>query len=466
MTDSNEIHALLSDDDYNKALTSYTDVQYEYLQDLQMGVYSGNIISFDTLSLREKWISWRDAYLAVPITIAANGGTALATDSVLAFKRSAADIINGFTLQTGNGATLVSDQNIQLVNHIRNLVEMKYQDWLTQSGDLIFQKDQAKDQVATGVVFPNTVVADNVGLAKRVTWLKQDSKFASATYSTVLTIPLRFIHDIFEKMDYPICNMRLLFTFYVNTQNSGVSMNPVLGPIGGNTENYLVNIVGGSSFAGSATTLTGCRLYYKTVKYSPEVNRMLAQKLQSGFKKNLSFRITDTYLASGSDVAVAASSAVDKLVSASTTAPLKVWFLASPTATITGASQGRTLSLYTGKLRNANILVNNTRYYDQNLDTPRMFYDIIRDSMQAGDIHEGLINFNDWIAGYALHCFDLTRLGNKMRNPSEAVSLQVQATRDVDGQTADHHYVVERLQKVQLNLSSGESSVIVGLNAF
>jgi len=463
MSDYTEIESLLSDQQVNKALTQYSETQYEYLNDLQQGVYSGNIVSFDTLSLREKWICWRDAYLALPITIS-SGGTAFdGSDFPLCFKRSAADLINGLTLQTGNGATLVSDQNIQLVNHIRNLVEISYQDWLQSSGDLLFQKDEAKAQTAVGNTSPTIVSGENAGLDKRVSWTKMDSKFAAATYSTVLTIPLKFIHDIFMQLDYPICNLRLLFTFFLNTQNSGVTMNPIVADVAGNA---VVNVTSGGSFAGSSQTLTGCRLYYKTCKFSPEVNRMLAQKLQSGFLKNLSFRITDTYLASGSDVNVAASSSVDKLVSASTTAPLKVWFLAPPTSTITGSTQGNTLSVYRGKLRQANILVNNSRYYDQNLDTPRMFWEIVKDNMNDSDIHTGLINFNDWINAYALHCFDLTRLGNKMRNPNEAVSLQVQATRDADGAAMDHHYVVERLQKIQFNLSAGESSVVVGLNAF
>ena len=465
MSDYTEIESLLSDQQVNKALTQYSETQYEYINDLQQGVYSGNIVSFDTLSLREKWICWKDAYLALPITIkAGTGGTGFdGKEFPLAFKRSAADLINGITLQTGNGATIVSDQNIQLVNHIRNLVEMSYQDWLQSSGDLLFQKDEAKAQTEVGNTAPTIVVTENSGLDKRVSWTKMDAKFVSDTYSTVLTIPLKFIHDIFMQMDYPVCNLRLLFTFFLNTQNSGVTMNPIVSDI---AQNALVNVTSGGSFAGSSQTLTGCRLYYKTCKFSPEVNRMLAQKLQSGFLKNLSFRITDTYLASGADVKVTAGSSVDKLVSASTTAPLKVWFLAPPNASITGDTQGNTLSVYRGKLRNANILVNNTRYYDQNLDTPRMFWEIIRDNMNASDIHEGLINFNDWINAYALHCFDLTRLGNKMRNPNEAVSLQVQATRDADGGAMDHHYVVERLQKVQFNLSAGESSVIVGLSAF
>lgn len=472
MTDYSEIHNLLSDDQMDKALSSYTDVQYEYINDLQQGVYSGNIVSFDTLSLREKWICWKDAYLAVPITISSGDLKTptpfTGTEFPLAFKRSAADIINGLTLQTGNGATIVSDQNIQLVNHIRNLVEMSYQDWLTQTGDLLFQKDESKNQTVVGNVEPPST-ADNVGLAKRTSWTKMDSKFAANTYSTVLTIPLRFIHDIFMKLDFPVCNLRLLFTFYLNTATSGVALNPIVcsyAALPPPIPSAVVNVTSGGSFAGSAQTLTGCRLYYKVVKFSPQINRMLAQKLQNGFVKNVPFRITDTYLASGSDVNVAASSSVDKLVSSSTTAPLKVWFLAPPTGTVTGPNQGNTLSVYRGKLRNANILVNNSRYYDQNLDTPRMFYEILKNQMEGSDIHEGLISFNDFINAYALHCFDLTRLGNKMSSPNEAVSLQVQATRDSDGVSADHHYVVERLQKVSFNLSAGESSVVVGLNAF
>jgi hypothetical protein len=190
---------------------------------------------------------------------------------------------------------------------------------------------------------------------------------------------------------------------------------------------------------------------------------MLAQKLQSGFKKMVDFKITDTYLPGVGETSVAGPTTVQKLISASTVHPLRLWCLFPTAGNIRGAAQGNTLSTYVGRLTNAQVRINNTNYYDQPLNTDKQFYDILKSQMVATPLHEGLIDFNDFLSTYHVHCLDLTRVADRLRSPSEAVSIELDATR-YDTNTCDNFYILERLQRISLNLSANETNVIVGLS--
>jgi hypothetical protein len=154
---------------------------------------------------------------------------------------------------------------------------------------------------------------------------------------------------------------------------------------------------------------------------------------------------------------------VQKLISASTVHPLRLWALFPTAGNIRGSAQGNTLSTYVGRLTNAQVRINNTNYYDQPLQTDKQFYDVLKSQMVTTPLHEGLIDFNDFLSTYHVHCFDLSRVADRLRSPNESVSLELDATR-YDTNTCDNFYIVERLQRISLNLSANETNVTVGLS--
>lgn len=479
MSDSREIKDLLTDQQYNEAVHSYVDSQFEFLNDIQMGSYSSGQATFDTLSLRDKWIHYHDSYLAVPINIKSSTTDALVAADIIVVKRAVTDFIYGLTLSTGSGSTIVSDANIVTINQIRLLVESSFEMWQESASQLLFSKDKpAPVTNAYGTVAaPVSDVTTNTGLADRANWFKQSCKFAAGVASTVVFIPLRHIHDFFMQMDFPIINLRLQMSFLLNMY-SNENIVPALGGrvttnIGTTTAaipNAAPSLtIGEATIPGSDVKINNCRLYYKTVKYHPEVNMQLAQKLAAGFSKSLEFRVTDTYLPSFSEKAQGVGS-ITKLVSPSTIRPLRVWLLACPANALSSSVPASTttiatntgyipLAVYTGQFTNANILVNNSRYYNNDLVTAADFYNILKEQFPE---NQGLVSYSDFLTTYRLHCFDLTRLKDRLKNPNEACSLQVNATR-VDAVSCDYYFIVERLQRVSLHMSSAESSVVVGL---
>lgn len=488
MSDSREIKDLLTDQQYNEAVHSYVDSQFEFLNDIQMGNYSAGQVTFDSLSLRDKYIHYHDSYIALPLNIKAGTGN-IANADIVTVKRAVTDFIYGLTLSTGSGSTIVSDANIVTINHIRLLVETEFHYWQESASQLLFSKDRrAVPSVATfgNISVPDPVEADvsipagtnfyaNQGFADRANWFKQACTLAANTVSTVVFIPLRHIHDFFMQMDFPIINLRLQMSFLLNMYSNGSVVPALGGRIATNAGSTtavakdLAVTVGAATIPGSNIQLTNCRLYYKTVKYHPEVNMQLAQKLAAGFTKSIEFRVTDTYLPSASEQAQTGGS-ITKLVSPSTIRPLRVWLLACPANALSSSAVPSTttaatntglipLAVYTGQFTNANILVNNSRYYNNDLVTAADFYNILKEQFPED---QGLVSYSDFLTTYRLHCFDLTRLKDRLKNPNEACSLQINATR-VDAVACDYYFVVERLQRVSLHMSSAESSVVVGL---
>lgn len=481
MSDPREIKDLLTDEQYNEAVHSYVDSQFEFLNDIQMGSYSSGQVTFDTLSLRDKWVHYYDSYLALPINIKSSTTDALVGADIITVKRAVTDFIYGLTLSTGSGSTIVSDVNIVTINQIRLLVESSFEMWQEQGSQLLFSKDKpaAVTNAFGSALAPVADIASNTGLLDRANWFKQTCEYtgASGVISTVVFIPLRHIHDFFMQLDYPIINLRLQMSFLLNMYSNGTVVPPLGGRIttnSGTTTAVIPNAaptvtIGPATMPGSNVSLTNCRIYYKTVKYHPEVNMQLAQKLAAGFTKMVEFRVTDTYLPSASELAQGGGS-ITKLVSPSTIRPVRVWLLACPANALSSSTPASStssatntgyipLAVYTGQFTNANILVNNSRYYNNDLVNAQDFYNVIREQFPE---NQGLVSYSDFITTYRLHCFDLTRLKDRLKNPNEACSLQVNATR-VGAASCDYYFIVERLQRCSLHLSSAESSVVVGM---
>lgn len=189
-------------------------------------------------------------------------------------------------------------------------------------------------QSATHGPYGTALSGFNAGTLQRCTILQAVSTFipGSSTYPTggtqvsgyaapttpasqivlQVAIPIRFIHDVFMQLDFPIINLGLNLTFNISsfygnapflqtsqqtsflrttgitTAGTATDMPPV--------EIYQTpfNIVYGNGQGSSGTN--PCRLYYRSVKFAAEDNVAVTEMLKEGYTKNIKFLSTDFVL--------------------------------------------------------------------------------------------------------------------------------------------------------------------------
>ena len=329
------------------------------------------------------------------------------------------------------------------------------------------------------------------------------------TYDLIAKIPLRLLHDFFEQIDFPIINMGFNFQFILrqnnssNTPGSSVSQSvtcyqncpPLMGAAlwGSADRPYatftagLPSITYGSSLpsvnSGSYQMYgTGCRLYYRSIKLNPSENEQFKSKLMRGFTKKIKFISTD-YFQNNQTV----SSSINSIISPSIVWPLRVWVLLYTSCGIdisnstTGALGGNFsnavpgggdtsgrgqaaqcgLQVVHGWLKNANILVNNQPYFKNNLQTVDDFWLQLKEQFNRNT--GSMLTYQDFCRNFRYHCFDLSRLSDRLPSKTEAVTLQLTADRaDNTGGKCDLVVMIERMNQVQFDFSASDVAVTVG----
>ncbi len=337
------------------------------------------------------------------------------------------------------------------------------------------------------------------------------------SYNLILKIPLRMLHDFWEQVDFPIINMgfniQLLLRQYNNTSlasSSAVPQQPlyvnntpplmVCSLYGGNGTSTQALWTGGQpavrygdTSVGAASNKnygTGCRLYYEVVKLNPTENEMFKNKLQRGFTKKIKFISTDVFkkstLTSGTDTQLIAPAIVWPLrvwamlftANAATaindpysalgggwlnTVPSTTGVTGSGATTTSGSAFGAQngLQVVHGWLTNANILVNNQQYFRNNLQTPDDFWCQFKDQVNRN--LGSLISYQDYITLFRYHCFDLSRLSERLPSKTESVSLSITYDRaDTTGAACDLLCLIERMNQVQIDFATSDCTVTVG----
>ena len=291
MSDASEIQSLLDNEHFD--WSTHADSQLEFITDYNNLNYTSGSINFDLQTIRGRTICWRDSWLSIPITIVSSQPAEEYNDEILfGFKQSVLDLIYGVRVTSTSGQTIVADYNISIVNNLRLLVE-KDRDWYDEEGpSLMFAKDATSLSTSgLGVLPPHPTIALNAGFLQRVEWIKQVSSSVDGgiTWTAVISIPLRYIHDLFAKMSWPLTNNQFQFSFMLNAY-SNQALYPFNIDLDTEPPPPLVTI------GGPAGAQQNCRLYYKSITLSGEVQTTMAARMAAGFTKQVYFRCTDTYL--------------------------------------------------------------------------------------------------------------------------------------------------------------------------
>src|SRR6185312_3649577 len=461
LTDDVEISNLLTTENYDPSMSKYNQSDYQYIVDSNNGSYSDAILRFDLSPLRQQYTILKDAYLQIPFNLVASGGTFTAA-SLLTVKESLVDLISSVQVRDSSGNVIVNDLNTNMMARIRNLVEHD-QDWYTQeAGSSMFVKDSISNPTgACGIVNPvNTTVTGstyNDGYSRRIGLFKQQATFSGSTFSFVATIKLSEMHDFFDQMDFPLYNANFQLSLGVSGIGNNTQFSPFVVDSGISSAVIPTLTIATATPAGTSTSISSCRLYYRTVKFAPEVNTQILQKLSTQWVKRVRFRVADVYTPASGESATT-NFPINRLLNPATLNPLRVWVLlpAAGSLSTSGGNANSGLSNYIGGLTNANVLINNEPYFTNYINDADSFYTLLKQNMPS---EGGLISKQEFLSTYRIHVFDLSRVKSRILNPHSACSIMVTAQRS-DSASVDYYYIVERAAWVDLNLNSGDVKVV------
>jgi hypothetical protein len=323
----------------------------------------------------------------------------------------------------------------------------------------VFQNDATYTSVAAGGTTPNGQTATN----------------GADVWNYIARIPLKLLHDYWMQLNFPIINVGFNIQLYFNQPN-GVS-----GSVAPNfpvfqTDANSTLITGGTTITGNPQIFYGkgsgttCRLYYRTVKFSPADNARAAQMLTTGFTKSVKFISTDwnqqQNLVTANNGAV--GNVVQYQITNSIVHPLRVWVLAYLVDTAATPLNMLQQPYYapgvvTGSFINTNININNVPYFRQPQATEEEQWEQLREQFNPDE--GSMIRFVDWQQFKRYLCMDLTRLSDRLQSPTEPVSLTFVGFRDdqsLSGTQLQVYYLIERLNQVTFRFSSSDVAIVVG----
>ena len=454
MSDAQEIHNLLSDEQMSDALSTYSESSLEYITDYNSGSYQGTI-NFDTLVCERKYVTWSDAWLSIPINVTGLSGVYDVT-SLASFKSSVLSFITSCQVSITGNNTIFSDNNISLINSIRLMVE-KDLDFINAEGPEILYAGPGRLTTPSSTTMGGSVISNNdttnSSFLTRIQLLKQVST-GTTTWSTTLKVPLKYIHDFFAQLNFPMTNNRFNFTFGYATTSSLLS--PWMVDLTLPTPTATLSVL---------PSVGACRLYYRSLKFLPSINQDIVNKLNSGFQKRVSFRCSDFYLGAKAQT----TEPISSTISPATIHPLRIWVLGCPVNSLStqGSDTVNSAFCFPMRLTGLNALIQNTQYYQRNLDSPLEQWDILKQQFpsNSSELSGSQLTYSDFFNNFRLNCIDVSRLKDRLKDPNSNVSIQVVAARDpAYTGSVDIYYVVERLQACTFMFNSSETKVIIGLS--
>ena len=479
MSDNEAIQSLLTDEiDYSK---SFAESQSEWISDINNGNYSDGRVKFDNDTLTSQY-NLHDM-VSLPLRITPESGT-FSANPQLAAKGSILSAIRGIHVSTGSGTTIIDEKDsLEFSSHLALLLENS-QDWAISNGaQLCWAKDRAFDNVFSGLITkaaienPKTAMYTgavsatanslndkyNVGFVERNRALLDQAIENNGTYvadksagfDVTVYIPLRYIHSFFEQLDFPLINVRLHISLYLN--------------LTGTSSEYLPFCLG-TLPAGTVETGTGvkvglipgeqCRLYYRRVLFKASENHAVVDKLSSGgFKKVITY---SSFEINKSFKNISGTSSFTHKVHDGIRNAKRVWALVFPAGSVDGNKWPSPIMTGPYGLIDVNIRVNNTKQFANEFKTLQELWNELKKAMPpalAGKDTASQLTFSDFVKTHRIHCFDISRYHNNLQGKAnDHVRIEVNAKVTTNA-AVDIVYLVEREVKVELNY--GEKVVVI-----
>lgn len=460
--DQQETQSLLQERPVDDYFTQFNEVNYEELLPTNT-TYTSGFINIDTQTISNKFVVLSESYIQIPLRIAASTAVVYDAKTQLAWKYGVQGIVNSIQVTSGGGVSLVNDRDLALWNYTRNYLEKSRDQFDFTREELMTSLDSSVFNANTvGSVIPS-IVATNAGWVDRQNFLKQQAFFNAGanSWDVIVSIPLKDLHPFFAAHDFPLINQRYLITIGLNVANSGTTFMP-LNVAGSNAtpvpypDPVLTVNTAGSPYPGSSSpSLTTALLVYKSCKFSPQISKIIIDKMQKGFEKVIEYRVCDVY-----NGASATTTFSNTLITSSVVAPTELYALFLDTTCQTVATK---LFQSVGTLSSANLLINNSKYYSVQQDF-RDHWQRLKGKMQQygnGDL-QGVVSYQDFVDTFKILYFNTEKVQGRLSSPNAACSIYLEGQADFNGQTVDVVYLLVRKLMMKMSLANGGGSVIVG----
>lgn len=531
MTDSLEIESLFRKSNRVDE-PHYEKVEYVQLYDMQNGNYAGGQVSFNLDQTMKNHVVLSESLLVLPIR------ADLSVDARVTVKNSILSFVQGIVIDSGSGTSIANEQmSTPIVNNLRLLLDSSID--YVQGNELVYAgKDMHVETDASGqglsVVGGVTGGASlglgavagmmdhrfNPALCHRITcFTNRATHFngvpgPTSPYRLITAyIPLKFLHDFFAKMDFPMINLSLRATFNVAGVSGGPGQNYMpwctpafaasssLGnsgfistaPPASIQTQPIAGTAAGAAFPGVAAynivpitpavaaptivaTVVGNatdqfgqavapRLLLKTVYFNAEESKRLRDEIVKGYTKELVYSCSNYYYQQTPATQLTTNWAFVQGV----IRPTRVWVFPLTAGTLGASNNSFPASTDKYILSNCNILLNGNNFYNNRFYTQYDFYREFKTQLIGAGSATACatpISYNDWISGCRPYVFDLSRnptvKTNNLCTLTLATDIQDPTLTPIAAPAAatDLWVIVERLQTVTFKVSEGGVEVV------
>lgn len=458
----------------------YLSKEFQYIVDENNGSYSeGSFINYDLTPISNQWVNLSQSYVALPLTIT---NAAYTNASIVALKQSVLSLISGSQLTTTTGQTVYNQpQNMDVYSNTKLMIDSTPEQVEALRSILIFAKDESNawydplttactgiDEFTSTSVYAagppiavatttTTATTFNSGMRYRYkktvgvsgTALTTNSYDGGSTSFALLAyIPLRYIHPVFEKLDFPIlgANFKLQLTLNVGNRSFVSSAVPSL------------------SVSRTVNGLNRSRLYVQVVKLAPEIEIAELKKLQSGITRLIKFTDFDQSILRSAQT----STAFNEVLSNGTVKPTRIISTGFSAAKVYNNAAGSidTCANYILKFSDVNVMVNGAPLYKQALSTlPQQYEEYLRatnhtDNKDSKLQSKSYISYDDFNFLYRINTFDLSSVKSMLSSETQPVRLEIQGTRS-DATSIDYVFFIEKEKLMSLTLNGKICDVLV-----
>lgn len=465
MSAEHEIHSLLSNSQTPDYLSSYSDSQVSWFAPVSSAPYDTQI-TWNLSNLRQKFWTPADSYIVLPLTVAVVSSLANTGAQELSLKSSVCDLISGILLQDGSGFTIANDNNQMRYNDIR----LK----LAHDAEFLSEADGAKllyalDTVdgtarvvsTVGSVNPSANIATNFGFRDRVYLFKQQSEVVRTganapftdTYRLIVSIPLRYIHSVFESLNFPIINSNFQFSLILN---QGTVYSPWSANTTTPTDVASITTTIGNSVSVAGITVSQPRFYANIVSFQPQLAQKLAQQLKSGIVKKVHFTDSDFRSIATNQTSLNGNQNISNGV----VRPSRLFLLSPPVNSLTGSG----LATNIGRLTQLQAFINNQPVFNLNVETEEELYELLRDEFanSGSDIAPGGYSMSKWMDGNRIYAINFKKhMKDRLQTGNETCSVNV-SFNQIAGTACDWFSVLERDYSLVINMSDSGLTMMWG----
>ena len=472
MTDYLELDSMMSKTNFVEE-PQYEKVEWVQLSDEQGGVYDAGYVSFDTKAQANTNTVISESIFALPVKIL------MADDKKMAVKNSILSMVAGLDIRSSAGTPIDNDTSgaTGILANLKLLLDSSI-DYHLGNELMFFGKDEYIDPDVSrkgaarlsmvGGIQPRVTSRmpaidpfHNPALASRISVF--DSRATNfvqtanpAGFRTLIAfIPLKFLHDFFAQMHFPLPNLALKIQFniagvgsYANhcpwtcteaaahrtlgLPDASTTLAPVSAAAPTKAEwDALVGATLAPAVPAMAKPVTEIQpigtdrfgygvkpsLFLKTVYFNADYAKALASKIVEGYDKTIVYSVARAYPRQ------LTSSKFDEPIARGVIRPSRMWVLPVENGTTSSSSNSFPAVIGPNVMTNFNVMINGHKFFNNDFRSQYDFYREYRTQcIGAGAASQVAtpISFVDWCCGQAAYVFDLSRNPTvKSNNPSE-----------------------------------------------